>query len=179
MHLIEKIQDKLKASQLEEKYIRKVFKFPSVDYQDDPCQLLVEIEDYLVQHYDKIQDFDFESYIDSETMQTVLVLRMYPSKDISKHLQSNQNIDRIANCDARITIIRSGIKRIVESYLYEFNNERTRNEIQHRVSDFIRAQIEDFPEVKCIGKENSVGIFVLERNTYIPIDAYLNTQQKN
>lgn len=177
MHLIEKIQTRLADSQSRKKYIRKVFRFSSVDYEDAPYTLLEEIEEYISQHELKIDDFEFESYIDSDAMQTILILRMYPDDNISKYLQNNTNVDKIINCNTNIAIIRSGVKKILESFVFEINDEKTRSVIQHVVSDFISSVMTDFPEIRCVEKQNSIGIFVIYDNKEIPIMQYLQQIQ--
>lgn len=62
-----KIFDKIWDLQTKVPTINKFFSFNLEDLNDNPEKCLKEIEDYLERHWDKIEDFSFESWIDEET----------------------------------------------------------------------------------------------------------------
>jgi len=123
MHLLEKIQKKLKESQEAKKYIRKTFEYNVSDYQDDPLSILIDIENYLNNHSDKIEDFQFSSYVDSETFKTVLVLRLYPKDVIAKHILEDDNIERLASYNVKPLVVKSVIQEVLQSFVFENNDE--------------------------------------------------------
>jgi hypothetical protein len=66
--------------------IQKFYNYSLEELQDNPDRLK-EIADFLTTHQEKYTDFEIITWIDEKTFAPILMLRMYPSEELAKHLK--------------------------------------------------------------------------------------------
>ena len=136
-----KIFDKIWDLQTKVPTINKFFSFNIEDLQDDPEECLKEIEDYLERHGDKIQDFNFESWIDEDTFKPILMMKMVPVPELSRHLFAPSLMNLLLPSSKESEILRNRITNVLEKYAFEFNEEDTRKLIVKDI-EFVLSGVE-------------------------------------
>ncbi len=109
--------------------INKFFSFNLEDLNDNPEECLKEIEDYLERHGDKIQDFNFESWIDEDTFKPILMMKMVPVPELAQHLFPSNLLNSLLPSSMESDLLRNRITNILEKYSFELNEEETRKSI--------------------------------------------------
>jgi hypothetical protein len=133
------LQEKLKFLTTEDnKTIRKVFKIPVAQVQDDPHQIFGEIRNYLREHRDKIEDFRLESYIDPESFSPVIVLHVVPIQEVRKHL-INSFWQNLVHLDIRAFLIGENVESIVQSFSFEFNTPEMRAQLCSLIEQLLKS----------------------------------------
>ena len=136
-----KIFDKIWDLQTKVPTINKFFSFNLVDLNDNPEKCLKEIEDYLERHWDKIEDFTFESWIDEETFKPILMMKMTPVPELAKHLFPSNILNQLLPSSKESDILRNRITNVLEKYAFEFNVEDTRKLIINDI-EFVLSGVE-------------------------------------
>ena len=139
----QEIQDKLFKLQTEGKTLHKIFRFPSIELADNPEKCLQEIEDYIEKHSKNIIDYDFNSWVDEETMGTVILLRMRLIPILDQALMSSPAIHNLLSTELQYSFLLEEITNLMSLYQFEFNTEETRREICSRLYDRISPYISE------------------------------------
>jgi hypothetical protein len=126
MKHLKKIQEKLSEMQESTPVLRKHFNFSLEKLQDNPEECLGEIENYLEQHSERIEDFSFESYIDEETFAPVLIMKVTPVAPIRNSMTSFDFVGRLFTPQSVASAIRENLEKIFANYLFEMNDKETR-----------------------------------------------------
>ena len=143
------------------KSLRKVFNLSLERLQDNPRAVFVEIENYIKEHKDKIDDFRFEAYIDEVTFKPVLVMHIVPILPIREGML-NSFWGNLANMDIRPFSISEKIETIFQSFAFEFNTPEVRTQLCWMVENVLKMHTAvDF---------KVVDLTVLNENTTVGID---------
>lgn len=129
----ETILEKMEDLQRGPKTIKKFFPFTMGDLVDDYEGCMEVIEDFIDMHKDKIEDFEFESWIDEVTMTPVLMMKMYLVPTISNHLSNITHLNNMLKSSVEADIIREEITNIISEYQWEFNDKKTRDDLANRL----------------------------------------------
>jgi hypothetical protein len=129
----ENISDKIytRLVEMQDRHIelRKVFKFTVEKLQDEPQSCLREIEEYLKEHDDKIEDYWFQSYIDENTFEPHMVMNVVPNSHWRSMMQKNTLFENMLPRHLRVGILEKRVRDIMESYLFEMNSKETRHKM--------------------------------------------------
>lgn len=130
----DKIFKKIEELQRREPTLKKFFVFTLEDLQDDPEGCLEVLEDYLETNKDKIEDFEFETWIDEATFSPVLMMKITLVPDMSLHLTNNKVFNMLVPSSVEAEILREEIQSVLARYQWEFNDEETRKSIINDLS---------------------------------------------
>jgi hypothetical protein len=88
INIYNKIIDRLQQS-IDRPSILKFFEFTIEELQDNPDRLR-DIAEYLKLHEDKYEDFEIHTWIDSNTMKPVFMIKLFPNEDIRKNIHTGR-----------------------------------------------------------------------------------------
>lgn len=129
------IESKILETARKEGRIRKKFVFsPSGFYME---RVNREIEKYLIENSDKIEDFDLEYRIDSETFDHVIELNILPIKSIRKSMTPHLALIGLLSEDNASLVLREKIQKMLMEYEWEFNSPETRKMISRDLSSIL------------------------------------------
>lgn len=123
------IFQKIEKLQRSEQTLKKFFVFNSIDLNDDYEGCLEVIESYIEAHKDKIQDFEFESWIDEVSMSPVIMMKIWLVPTMSRHISNIRLINNLLPSSTEAEILREEISEIFSRYSWEFNSENNREKI--------------------------------------------------
>lgn len=109
--------------------LNKFFVFSIDELNNDYEGCLESIETYLEPHKDKIQDFEFDSWIDSETFSFVLMLKMHLDDSLSKHIKTSNILNSLLPSSVEARILRERIQNVFLNYSWDFNDGENRKKI--------------------------------------------------
>ena len=141
--MIQEIQDKLFDLQTKGKSLHKIFRFSSSDLSNNSNKCLEEISGYIEKHSNNIVDYDFDSWVDEETMGTVILLRMRLTPFLDQALMSSLSIHNLLSTELQYSFLLEEITNLMSLYAFEFNTEDTRKEICARLYDRISPYISE------------------------------------
>ena len=141
--MIQEIQDKLFDLQTKGKSLHKIFRFTSTDLANNPNKCLEEISDYIEKASNNIEDYDFDSWTDEETMGTVILLRMKLIPILDRSLLASPSIHNLLSAELQYDFLQEEITNLLSLYAFEFNTERTRKEICATLYDRISPYISE------------------------------------
>lgn len=119
---IEELQTKIPT-------LNKFFVFSIEELGNDYEGCLESIENYLETHKDKIKDFEFESWIDSEDFSFILMLKMKLVDSMSRHLIPSSVLNSLLPSSVEARILRERVQNIFLNYAWDFSTEETRKNI--------------------------------------------------
>ncbi len=125
----ELIFKKIEELQLKTPTLNKFFVFSIEEITKDYEGCLESIEGYLETHKDKIEDFEFESWIDSEDFSFILMLKMKLVDSMSRHLIPSSVLNSLLPSSVEARILRERVQNILLNYSWEFSDEATRKNI--------------------------------------------------
>jgi len=123
--------------------INKFFVFTLEDLKHDPEGCIEVIEDYLEQHKDKIEDIEFDTWIDEETFSPVVMMRMIPNKELAKYLYNSNVINNLLPSSVEAHLLRERVTGVLEKYEFEFNETSIRNSMKQEIEYILGASIID------------------------------------
>jgi hypothetical protein len=91
--------------------------FTLEDLKHDPEGCIEVIEYYLEQHKDKIEDIEFDTWIDEETFSPVVMMRMIPNKELAKYLYSSNVLNNLLPSLQKLIYL----EKELQEYLKNFN----------------------------------------------------------
>jgi hypothetical protein len=130
----DKIFKKIEELQRREPTLKKFFVFSLEDLQDDQEGCLEVIEDFLESNKDKIEDFEFENWIDEATFSPVLMMKVSLVPDMSLHLTNNKIFNMLVPSSVESHLLREEIQGVLSRYQWEFNTEETRKSMINDLS---------------------------------------------
>jgi hypothetical protein len=130
----DKIFKKIEELQRREPTLKKFFVFSLEDLQDDPEGCLEVIEDFLETNKDKIEDFEFENWIDEATFSPVLMMKVSLVPNISLHLTNNKLFNMLVPSSVESDLLREEIQDVLARYQWEFNTDETRKSMINDLS---------------------------------------------
>ena len=149
----DKIFKKIEELQRRQPTLKKFFVFSLSDLQDDPEGCLEVIEDFLETNKDKIEDFEFENWIDEATFSPVLMMKVSLVPDMSLHLTNNKCFDNLLPSSIEADLLREEIQDVLSRYQWEFNTEEVRKLMIQDLSFRLGTlDIEDRTSIKDIDK---------------------------
>jgi hypothetical protein len=182
--MIDKIYEKLIEMQDKPVELRKVFTFSVEDLQDTPETCSMEIKDYLETHREKIEDFYFESYIDEETFSPVLVMHIIPNAEwrgfsllYRSLMMKNQIFENLVPTKRRVSRIRKELENILNNYLFEFNDEKTRRSMASDIQKILTVpgkypEVIDITDVRDV-EAGQYSFIVRENDNEMTIGEYM------
>lgn len=123
------IFNKLENLQTETPTLNKFFVFSQEEIGNDYEGCLESIEDFLEKNKDKIRDFEFDSWIDSETFDQVLMLKMYLDPSLERHLNRSNVLNNLLPSSVEVRILRERIQGVFFNYSWDFNTEENRKKM--------------------------------------------------
>lgn len=126
MHNFHKKLVELRNKPLE---LRKSFKFSMEKLQDEPKECLREVEQYLSQHSDKIEDYYLETYVDEETFAPVMVMHVIPNARWRSFMSRDGVWDYLLPETMRLADLESKVRKVMEWYRFQPNTVATRKRI--------------------------------------------------
>ena len=109
--------------------LNRFFVFSIEELNNDYDGCLKIIENYLESHEDKIQEFEFDSWIDSETFHFVLLLKMTLDDSLSKHIKPSNILNSLLPSSTEVRILRERIQNVFLNYSWDFNTEENRKNV--------------------------------------------------
>jgi hypothetical protein len=122
----DKIFKKIEELQRRQPTLKKFFVFSLEDLQDDPEGCLEVIEDFLETNKNKIEDFEFENWIDEATFSPVLMMKVSLVPDMSLHLTNNKVFNQLVPSSIEANLLRGEIQDVLSRYQWEFNTQEVR-----------------------------------------------------
>jgi hypothetical protein len=113
--------------------LKKFFYFTFEDLQNNPEECLKEIEDYLQKHKDKIKDFSFETWLDEETFEAILMLKMDIDESLSVHIYPPNSFNTLLPSSKESMLLRERVTNLFNQYSFDFNSQESRNVIIHKL----------------------------------------------
>jgi len=113
--------------------VNKFFIFNIDDLENDPEKCLNLIDEHIEKHKDKIEDIEFESWIDDETFCPVIMLKMYPVKSIADHLGRSQILYSLLPSSTEAELLREDVQNILAKYEWKFNEDTIRKSILQEI----------------------------------------------
>jgi hypothetical protein len=149
----ELIFKKIEELQRRQPTLKKFFVFSLEDLQDDPEGCLEVIEDFLEANKDKIEDFEFENWIDEATFSPVLMMKVSLVPDMSLHLTNNKYFNHLLPSSIEANLLREEIQEVLSRYQWEFNTEEVRKSMIQDLSFRLGTlDIEDRTSIEDIDK---------------------------
>jgi hypothetical protein len=137
------IFDKLEALLNKPATINKFFVFTMEDLKHDPEGCVEVIEDYLEHHKDKIEDIEFDTWIDEETFSPVVMMRMIPNKELAKYLYSSNLLNNLLPSSIEAHLLRERVTGVFEKFQFEFNEVSIRNSMKQEIEYILGVTIID------------------------------------
>lgn len=109
--------------------LNKFFVFSIEELSNDYEGCLESIENYLDQHKDKIEDFEFDSWIDSETFNIIVMLKMSLDYSLARHMKPSNVLNSLLPSSVESQILRERIQEIFLNYNWDFNTEENRKKM--------------------------------------------------
>lgn len=134
--IFEKLEDLVTKTPTLNKFF--VFSIDEINKDYEGC--LESIEKYIEPHKDKIQDFEFDSWIDSETFSLVLMLKMHLDDSLSKHINPSNILNSLLPSSIEARILRERIQNVFLNHNWEFNNEENRKKMASELEMIIGIQ---------------------------------------
>ncbi len=153
--------------------LNKFFVFTLEDLNHDPEGCIEVIEDYLEQHQDKIDDIEFDTWIDEETFSPVVMMRMIPNEELSKHLFNSNVLNNLLPSSVEAHLLRERVTRVFEKYKFEFNDEITRNSMKQEIEFILGVSIID----KTVDSNIDLGatnFIVIDNSNEMTLGEYLD-----
>jgi hypothetical protein len=123
--------------------INKFFVFTLEDLKHDPEGCIEVIEDYIEQHKDKIEDIEFDTWIDEETFSPVVMMRMIPNKELAKYLYSSNVLNNLLPSSVEAHLLRERVTGVFEKFQFEFNEPSIRNSMKQEIEYILGVTIID------------------------------------
>jgi hypothetical protein len=123
--------------------INKFFVFTLEDLKHDPEGCIEVIEDYIEQHKDKIEDIEFDTWIDEETFSPVVMMRMIPNKELAKYLYSSNVLNNLLPSSVEAHLLRERVTGVFEKFQFEFNEPAIRNSMKQEIEYILGVTIID------------------------------------
>ena len=174
----ELIFKKIEELQTKKPTLNRFFVFSIEEVTNDYEGCLESIEIYLESHKDKIKDFEFDSWIDSEDFSLVLMLKMKLDESLSKHIMPSNILNCLLPSSTESRILRERIQNIFLNYSWDFNKEENRKNMIKELEIALSLQdIEDktTPENIDMGFLNFI---IKAENKEITINEYLESIEK-
>lgn len=127
--LFEKLEDLQRRPQT----LKKFFTFSISDIEQDYEGCIEVMEDYIDSHRDKIQDFEFETWIDEVSMTPVLMLKMELVPSLGENLSNNRILNKLLPSTTESEILREELSNIFANFSYELNNEENRRSLLDKI----------------------------------------------
>lgn len=137
------IFNKLEALLNKPATINKFFVFTIEDLKHDPEGCIEVIENYIEQHKDKIEDIDFDTWIDEETFSPVVMMRMIPNKELGKYLWISNVLNSLLPSSIEANLLRERVTRVFEKFQFEFNEPSIRNSMRQEIEYILGVTIID------------------------------------
>jgi hypothetical protein len=153
--------------------INKFFVFTLQDIHHDPEGCIEVIEDYIEQHKDKVDDIEFDTWIDEETFSPVVMMRMIPNKELSEHLFNSMVINNLLPSSVEAHMLRERVTRIFEKHQFEFNDDITRNKMKQEIEFILGVTIMDKTDASNIDS-GAANFVVIDKSNEMSLGEYLD-----
>jgi hypothetical protein len=145
------IFDKLEALLSKPATINKFFVFTLEDLKHDSEGCIEVIENYLEQHKDKIEDIEFDTWIDEATFSPVVMMRMIPNKELGRYLHITNVLNSLLPSSIEAHLLRERVTGVFEKFQFEFNEPSIRNNMKQEI-------------------EYILGVTILDKTTELNVD---------
>jgi hypothetical protein len=167
------IFDKLEKLLNKPATINKFFVFNIQDLKHDPEGCIEVIEDYLESHKDKIEDIEFDTWIDEETFAPVVMMRMIPNKELGKYLHISNVLNNLLPSSAEAHLLRERVTSVFEKFQFEFNKPSIRNNMKNELEYILGVTIVD--KTTELNVDQGVANFiVIEDSNEMTLGEYLD-----
>jgi hypothetical protein len=137
------IFDKLEALLNKPATINKFFVFTLEDLKHDSEGCIEVIENYLEQHKDKIEDIEFDTWIDEATFSPVVMMRMIPNKELGRYLHITNVLNSLLPSSIEAHLLRERVTGVFEKFQFEFNEASIRNNMKQEIEYILGVTIID------------------------------------
>ena len=137
------IFDKLEALLSKPATINKFFVFTLEDLKHDSEGCIEVIENYLEQHKDKIEDIEFDTWIDEATFSPVVMMRMIPNKELGRYLHITNVLNSLLPSSIEAHLLRERVTGVFEKFQFEFNEPSIRNNMKQEIEYILGVTIID------------------------------------
>jgi len=137
------IFDKLEALLNKPATINKFFVFTLEDLKHDSEGCIEVIENYLEQHKDKIENIEFDTWIDEATFSPVVMMRMTPDKELGKYLHITNVLNNLLPSSVEAHLLRERVTSVFEKFQFEFNEPSIRNNMKNELEYILSVTIVD------------------------------------
>lgn len=165
------IQSKILEAARKEPRLTKRFKFNATEFYEE--RVISEIEKYILENSDKIEEFDLDYKIDSDTFAHVIEMRILPVKWIRKSMTPHLALLGILPVNDAILVLREKIQKMLMDYEWEFNRPETRKSIIQDLQSILGVGViidKTTPE----NVDNSIlNLFIKDDDEEISINDYI------
>ena len=165
---------KIEELQMKPSTINKFFVFSPDELEKDPEGCLDSICDYLEKHKEKIENIEIDSWIDSESFDVVLQIKMIPVESLSLYMKRNSFINNLLPSSVEAFILRSYVQELVNRYSFEFNNPHARKQFVNDLEFFLdlSGKIKDLTTPENVDK-GILNFIITHNEKEITINEYL------
>lgn len=153
--------------------INKFFVFTLEDLKHDSEGCIEVIEDYLEQHKDKIEDIEFDTWIDEETFSPVVMMRMIPNKELGKYLWISNVLNSLLPSSIEAHLLRERVTKVFEKFQFEFNEPSIRNSMRQEIEYILGVTIKD----RTLDNNFDKGVanfFVIKDSNEMSLEEYID-----
>lgn len=156
--------------------INKFFVFSLDDLKHDPEGCIDVIVNYLTHHKNKIEDIEFDMWIDEETLSPVVMMRMIPNKELAKFLYSSNILNNLIPSSSEAHLLRNRVTNVLEKFEYGFSKTSERNNIKNEIEYILGVTIKD----RTLDNNFDKGVanfFVIKDSNEMSLEEYIDAVQ--